>query len=327
MFIKKIKEINHEIEQYMPFLERQAKTYNISPILLKIDCLLCRFLHGALPDQYIAFSMYKLSYYERKQFVTAKRSAKIEHLFNQSEDVRISNKHLFNKTFNKYLKREWIYVPECTEEEIVDFLRRNENIMIKPTNSHQGKGIRRTSSSEIKENELHLLLEQWVDEKCVLEEVIQQHHVLDKVNPTSCNTIRVCTVRDANGQVHIVGASLRGGKLGSIVDNFHAGSVQYPIDIESGVIIAGGVTFDGVHNVYYHPHTNVKMLGLEIPNWDLVVKMVKEAAKIPEKLRYLGWDVAILEEGCELIEANAGQGSNGMQQDGIGKYPFIMKYL
>jgi len=44
-------------------------------------------------------------------------------------------------------------------------------------------------------------------------------------------------------------------------------------------------------------------------------------------LRYLGWDVAITENGCELIEANSSQGCNGMQLDGVGKYPYLKQFI
>jgi len=69
------------------------------------------------------------------------------------------------------------------------------------------------------------------------------------------------------------------------------------------------------------------MIGMQIPHWDKVVNMVMEAAKIPEDMRYIGWDIAITDEGCELIEGNRRQGCNGMQLDGIGKYNIIKKYV
>lgn len=327
LMIKRLREICIEIEQYMPYLKNVADKYEISLAQLKIDYLFCRLLHGSLVEQYVAFEMWKMNCFERKQFVTAKRSAKIEKMLNEHEDVRISNKHLFNKAFHKYVKRDWIYVPECSEDDTRKFVQQNEWIIIKPSNSYQGKGIRKESSLKILQDDFSSFYTSCLDERCVLEAVIKQHHVLEAINPSSVNTIRVCTVRDQQGQVHVVGASLRVGRKGSVVDNFHAGSVQYAISVENGIVISGGVTCDGMHSLYYHPDTQVKMIGLEIPNWDIVLGSVKEAAKIPEHLRYLGWDVAVLEEGCEIIEANTGQGCNGMQQDKIGKYSIIKSYF
>lgn len=160
----------------------------------------------------------------------------------------------------------------------------------------------------------------------ILEAFIQQHPTLSAVNPSSVNTVRICTARDRAGEVHVIGASLRGGGAGSVVDNLHADGVQYSVDPETGLIVRGGVKFNGERNVYFHPSTNAKMIGLQIPNWDKVLETVKQAGKIPPNLRYIGWDIAVTEKGCEIIEANILQGSNGMQQDGVGKYRIIMQY-
>lgn len=60
---------------------------------------------------------------------------------------------------------------------------------------------------------------------------------------------------------------------------------------------------------------------------DALVLLWREGGRpaIPPHLRYIGWDVAITEEGCELIEANLAQGVNGMQQDGVGKHDIIRR--
>ena len=68
------------------------------------------------------------------------------------------------------------------------------------------------------------------------------------------------------------------------------------------------------------------MIGLQIPHWDKILTTVQEAGKLLPNMRYIGWDIAVTEEGCEIIEANYGQGSNGMQQDGVGKYDTIKQY-
>ena len=150
--------------------------------------------------------------------------------------------------------------------------------------------------------------------------------MLAAVNPSSVNTIRVCSARDRAGQVHIIGASLRGGGGGSVVDNLHADGVQYPVDVASGCILRGGVKHNGEKNILFHPSTGTKMIGLQIPHWDKILTTVQEAGKLLPNMRYIGWDIAVTEEGCEIIEANYGQGSNGMQQDGVGKYDTIKQY-
>jgi hypothetical protein len=46
------------------------------------------------------------------------------------------------------------------------------------------------------------------------------------------------------------------------------------------------------------------MLGCQIPNWEKVISGVKDAAKSFPQCRFIGWDVAIIENGIELIEGN-----------------------
>ena len=46
------------------------------------------------------------------------------------------------------------------------------------------------------------------------------------------------------------------------------------------------------------------MLGYKIPNWEKVIETVTEAAKVVPQCRYIGWDVAILNDDVELIEGN-----------------------
>ena len=309
--------------------ERIADEYHMPSWWIRVDCLLCKMIHGSSPAQYVAFQFYKLHGRERKRFVTAGKSVKLEKIFNnasRAEKDLIGKKHLFNKTFAQFIRRDWIFVPESTEEELEAFLTHHEKILVKPNTLTQGEGIHLLSKEEYKDG-LHTFYQKAVSEGFLLESFIQQHPTLHAVNPSSVNTLRICSVRDAQGDVHIIGASLRAGGAGSVVDNLHANGVQYSVDPENGIIIRGGVSHSGERDIYYHPSTKHKMIGLQIPNWDIVVKTVKEAGKVPPNLRYIGWDIAVTEDGCEIIEANIEQGSNGMQQDGVGKYKIIMQYV
>ncbi len=326
-----MKAINYLIweHSFINEFKRIAHEYHLPLFLIRIDCLLCKIFHSSSPAQYVAFQFYKLRGRERAKFVTAGKSVKIEKVFNnapKSEKDQIGKKHFFNKTFAHLIQRDWVFIPETTEEELSAFIARHDKILVKPDELTQGEGIHLLSQEELKDG-VHAFFLKATSERLLLEAFIKQHPVLNAVNPSSVNTLRVCSVRDTQGEVHIIGASLRAGGAGSVVDNLHANGVQYSVDPENGIIIRGGVSHSGERDIYYHPSTQYKMIGLQIPNWDIVVNSVKEAGKILPNLRYIGWDIAVTEDGCEFIEANYGQGSNGMQQDGVGKYRIIMKYV
>ena len=130
-----------------------------------------------------------------------------------------------------------------------------------------------------------------------------------------------------DGNIKILAAAIRVGGGNSIVDNFHAKGVAYPIDIESGIISGMGKDLD---NNYYlkHPSTGIIMPGYQIPNYDSVIKFVTDAAMQNPKARWIGWDVAVTPRGCEMIEGNYLVNCNFLQTwDKKGKYNYIKSFL
>lgn len=129
------------------------------------------------------------------------------------------------------------------------------------------------------------------------------------------------------GTVDILAAAIRVGGGRHIVDNFHAKGVAYPIDIKEGII--NGLGKD-LNNNYYlrHPSTQVLMPGFQIPNWQEVTRFVKAAALQNPKARWIGWDVAVTPNGCEMVEGNYLVNCNFLQTwDKKGKYSFMKSYL
>ena len=58
------------------------------------------------------------------------------------------------------------------------------------------------------------------------------------------------------------------------------------------------------NKITIHPTTKEKILGYQVPNYDKACKMVKEASKLIPEVKYIGWDVAILENDVSLVEGN-----------------------
>jgi hypothetical protein len=137
------------------------------------------------------------------------------------------------------------------------------------------------------------------------ESFINQHLDLSKIYPKSINTIRIVTFLNDENNVEIWAALLRMG-LNKSVDNFDAGGISAKIDIESGIVIKPAVIKDPfIDEVFeYHPVTKEKILGLQIPYWEKVLKLINEASKEIPDVRTVGWDVAITINGPTLIEGN-----------------------
>lgn len=315
------------IRKYDAQFESVAKEYGYSKTYLYLDAIKARIVDGMEPHYYFAFRVYQLNQPARNRFTNNRKLRTLEKIFNTNSNKRayIQNKVGFLTNFSDFVCREWMYTGDHTQEEIVDFLRRNQKVIVKPTTKLGGIGIYQLNVEDLTED-LETTAQKLKDELQLLEALICQHPTMSAINPTSVNTIRVPTVRDRNGDVHFLPASLRAGGMNAVVDNHTSGGVQYPVDINTGIVIGGGSNHAGDRTIYFHPSTNTKMIGFEIPHWDCVLATVEKAAKSAVDIRYVGWDVAITPEGCELIEANVVQGSNGMQLDGIGKYPYIMQF-
>lgn len=93
---------------------------------------------------------------------------------------------------------------------------------------------------------------------------------------------------DGKGIPRILTASLRVGGKGSEVDNYHSGGIGYPIDVTTGIIKAAGADIMGVRHLF-HPATNVKVLGFQIPNWDGLVTFVFDACTVIPTARLIAW--------------------------------------
>ena len=112
------------------------------------------------------------------------------------------------------------------------------------------------------------------------------------------------------------------------VDNFTDGGMVVGVDLEKGEIVTDGVTIDGTVFTH-HPETNTKFRGFKIPYFKETLEMVQEAGKTISG--YVGWDIAITENGPVLIEANIMPGNRILQMpyvtDRIGKRSVMERFL
>lgn len=136
------------------------------------------------------------------------------------------------------------------------------------------------------------------------EAFIQQHSSLQALSPSGLNTIRVITMINNAGEVDLLGARLR-ISVNSHVDNLASGNIACPVNLKTGVVDGPGVYSDITkENVTHHPVTGAKLIGFQVPLWNDVINICKEAAKHRPENRGIGWDVALMPEGPTLIEGN-----------------------
>lgn len=139
----------------------------------------------------------------------------------------------------------------------------------------------------------------------LVQEVVKQHADIDRINPYCVNTIRIITIRGRSGKINVLAASIRiGARSDSFVDNRAAGGMAVGIH-EDGTLMKYGFQHAelGGRNEK-HPVTGVVFEGYQLPYWDEVVNLVKNAHKCIMGLQSIGWDVAITPNGPVLIEGN-----------------------
>ena len=297
-----------------------AASYGCSRLYLWLDALWAHIFYGVTPNQYIGWSFYAKSRLDRNTFYTARLFKRLEPKLNDNCNYHVFwDKQIFNKEFKEFVGRDWIYAPDASLEDIHAFINKYDKIIIKPTSESAGKGIHIYENSDS--------IEDLISRKSLLEEYIEQHPIMALPNPSSVNSVRVYTLLDDNGNPHILSSCMRVGGLGSATDNFHSGGVAYPIDIEHGIIIGAGADMNG-KRYYYHPDSNYKMIGLEIPYWDRLVDFVFRAARKFPKSRMIAWDVAVKSNGFALLEGNY-NGDPGILQTPLqkGLLPQIKKYM
>jgi hypothetical protein len=137
----------------------------------------------------------------------------------------------------------------------------------------------------------------------VVQERIHNHPVLAEVAPYAANTVRVQTLLSDDGDVHVLGAALRLGREGAMVDNFSQGGVAVRVNPQTGVT-GRGVAKKQSGFLAHHPDSGVLLEGRQVPYWDDVLRLVRRGARCFTGLRGIGWDVAVTPTGPVLIEAN-----------------------
>jgi hypothetical protein len=129
--------------------------------------------------------------------------------------------------------------------------------------------------------------------------------------PTSFGTVRAVTYMHDRGP-ELVAACLRIVVEGNAADNFThgtSGNLVASIDTATGALTAAKASrsraWPDIIDLDTHPVTGVRLVGLRIPYWSELLKLVLRAQVAFSGLRSVGWDVGITDDGPLLVEANA----------------------
>lgn len=272
-------------------------------ISIFFDMLWCAKRYGAGYYDYQIFAFYTLNKEQRKTFVTRLISKKFNTYMNDPEyDHLFNNKDEFNVLFKDYIGRGFLELEKATKDEVKDFVSTREYIFCKMKDLECGHGCERLKISDFADFEA--LYDYLTDKKfCTIEDNIVQHPALSKLYSNAVNSLRIITIIDDNNVPHCVYLVQKMGCGGSIIDN---NCLFSPVDPETGVIKYPAHSGDTTKGIVYneHPDTKIHIQGYQLPFIKEAVDMCLKAAMVVPQVRYVGWDVALTENGPVIIEGN-----------------------
>ncbi len=267
------------------------------------------------------YQVYGFSYIKdeekRKTFLSSRDWSKINALVNSPKkgtifvDTKKNNVILFRDLY----RREVFLMSEVNEKYIRSFIDRNSVFFGKKDSGYAGKGVFKIDKNEFENvnDVLKYLKDIEVD---VIEEFIVQHSELEKISPGCVCTIRINTLINKEKEVYLLPSLCRMGE--GDVSYIVSGQFYAPID-EKGTICKPAFKQDTYFNktggeyFYNHPKTGEKLVGFNIPFYKEVVEMAIEGQKRVPEYPFLGWDIAVHEDGPKLLEVNTYPANDIMQ--------------
>lgn len=166
-----------------------------------------------------------------------------------------------------------------------------------------------------------------IDGQYLLQQRLTQHPDMARMHPYSINTLRLLTFNN-NGKIELFSAAFRVGTHKNSVDNWGAGGLAIGVDITTGKLRADGfLKPGGGGRLLSHPDSGITFLNYQIPFFEESAELVKKVHRYLYGIHSIGWDVAIMDNGPILIEANEGwDGSFAMCTDDHFKSRFLQMY-
>ena len=119
-------------------------------------------------------------------------------------------------------------------------------------------------------------------------------------------TVRVMTLMTADGpKIWRACEKLPAGA--NVADNYwRPGNLLVKLDLATGRrgAATAGVGLD-LKELDRHPDTGGVIAGGFVPNWSTVCEVAKEGARLFKETGVIGWDIAPVEKGAVVVEANA----------------------
>lgn len=297
------KRIDDIIQFYVPEEQRKNKKYIRH---IKKDMLYSRLAYQTSLAQYFIFGFEKLNRVGRKDFVGDHEKGKYTDALHSTSDVYLTFRNKYNcyEAFKPYYRREVIEMKGFEDKEtFLAFARKHPRFILKIEDEALGNGVRLVDLEKDGKNAEELFEQLMTEGKIyIAEEVIQQSAEMMALHPSSVNTVRFVTYLKGDEVMHLF-SFLRMGSGGGIIDNATSGGIAAAIDLKTGIVTTPGWRED-LTQYLRHPDTGVQIIGMQVPRWDELLKLVDELARVVPEQKYVGWDLALTDDGWVVVEGN-----------------------
>jgi hypothetical protein len=192
----------------------------------------------------------------------------------------------------------------------------------KPSSGVYGEDVTawtRVGDGLVDHDSRHLTFAQFYDalgsnpryDRFVVQERLSNHpEILRLTATTGLQTLRLVTLVDSDGQIHMTDGALKLILGDQVIDNLRhgtTGNIFAPLGILRGQLTeAMAPSPDGVGWVCLrkHPVTGLELPGFQLPDWTATLDLVARCARLFLPLRTIGWDIALTPRGPIVIEAN-----------------------
>lgn len=179
-------------------------------------------------------------------------------------------------------------------------LQKEKIIIKKAINSGGGRNIKLLQGEELtNDNVKAAFLE--LGNNLVIQKVVKQHKLLNAINPSSVNTVRMITIL-LKGKVVVVQAILRMGVGTAYVDNICSGGMAVGIT-EKGTLKGNAYSAPAKRQAK-HLTTGFIFKDVLIPYYEEVENIAKALHRRFAQFRLISWDFALADNGPVLIEFN-----------------------
>lgn len=159
-----------------------------------------------------------------------------------------------------------------------------------------------------------------LEDHAFIERRITPHPLFQELWPDGLCDVRVITLkREPIFSMVRVPTAQSGGKA-----NLHQGGLGLAVDLDTGRTTRA---FHRGTTIERHPETGMALVGLELPDWPLLLDVARRAAAAV-KLGYLGVDIVVdRERGPLVLEVNARPGLEIQNVHGKGLGPALERVL